>query len=301
MRLYKNVDIKDLESILEKGILSMDVCGNNNWESGHRAPNATNVVYLFKPLSFKRNYFSRYGQALIECEVDDAKENEFLPQDSNKGSYVEYITSEVKQQNITAVYIPKEFKGQVTIHSDLIQYVDYTSALNSTLSGKDNLDLNQYAVKQMKLVSQDIKVKLFKHVGYITKSKIFEYNGKQVAIAKKYKLTDEMKYSYKDCSYDARAYLIEKSAPECLENTCDIYRAVDKGGLFEAAFTESDQEVIENAFISLLNKNGQKIPKHWDLKILIGCNLLFKWYNSYPHVLAFAIADLASLGIFAFT
>lgn len=276
MRLYKNVDIKDLDSILEKGLLSMDACGNNNWQPGYRAANATNVVYLFKPLPFKRNYFSQYGQALIECEVNDAEENEFLPNDYNKGLYVEYVTSEVKPQNITAIYIPNEYKEQVTISSDLIQYVDYINALNSCLGCKDNLDLNQYEVKQMELVSQDIKVKLFKHIGYVTKTKVFAYNGKQVAVAKKYKVSDEMKYLYYDRSYEACAYLIETSASKSLENTCDIYRAVDNGVLFEAAFTESDREIVKNAFISLLNKNGKKLPKYWDLKILISFNLWFK-------------------------
>lgn len=276
MRLYKNVDIKDLDSILEKGLLSMDACGNNNWQPGYRAANATNVVYLFKPLPFKRNYFSQYGQALIECEVNDAEENEFLPNDYNKGSYVEYVTSEVKPQNITAIYIPNEYKEQVTISSDLIQYVDYINALNSCLGCNDNLDLNQYEVKQMELVSQDIKVKLFKHIGYVTKTKVFAYNGKQVAVAKKYKVSDEMKYLYYDRSYEACAYLIETSASKSLENTCDIYRAVDNGVLFEAAFTESDREIVKNAFISLLNKNGKKLPKYWDLKILISFNLWFK-------------------------
>lgn len=276
MRLYKNVDIKDLDSILEKGLLSMDACGNNNWQPGYRAANATNVVYLFKPLPFKRNYFSQYGQALIECEVNDAEENEFLPNDYNKGLYVEYVTSEVKPQNITAIYIPNEYKEQVTISSDLIQYVDYINALNSSLGCNDNLDLNQYEVKQMELVSQDIKVKLFKHIGYVTKTKVFAYNGKQVAVAKKYKVSDEMKYLYYDRSYEACAYLIETSASKSLENTCDIYRAVDNGVLFEAAFTESDREIVKNAFISLLNKNGKKLPKYWDLKILISFNLWFK-------------------------
>lgn len=276
MRLYKNVDIKDLDSILEKGLLSMDACGNNNWQPGYRAANATNVVYLFKPLPFKRNYFSQYGQALIECEVNDAEENEFLPNDYNKGLYVEYVASEVKPQNITAIYIPNEYKEQVTISSDLIQYVDYINALNSSLGCKDNLDLNQYEVKQMELVSQDIKVKLFKHIGYVTKTKVFAYNGKQVAVAKKYKVSDEMKYLYYDRSYEACAYLIETSASKSLENTCDIYRAVDNGVLFEAAFTESDREIVKNAFISLLNKNGKKLPKYWDLKILISFNLWFK-------------------------
>lgn len=44
---YKNVDIRDLQSILSKGILSFDASGNDNWESGKRVSNATDVVYLF--------------------------------------------------------------------------------------------------------------------------------------------------------------------------------------------------------------------------------------------------------------
>ena len=46
MLLYKNVDICDLKSIIENGILSMDECGNNNWDEGKRAENDTSVVYL---------------------------------------------------------------------------------------------------------------------------------------------------------------------------------------------------------------------------------------------------------------
>lgn len=268
MRLFKNVDIKDLGSILEKGILSMDACGNNNWDYGKRVSNATNVVYLFKPLPFKCNYFSQYGQALIECEVNDAKENEFLPNDYNKGLYVEYVTSEVKPQDIKAVYIPNEYKGQVTISSDLIKYVDYISALDSTPNCKDNLDLGQYEVKQMELVSQDVALKLFKHIGYVTKTKVFAYNGKQVTLTKKYKITDEIKYSYRELCYESHAYLTETSAHEDLENTCNVYRIVDHGVLYEADFTESDYEIIENAFISLLNKGGKKLPKYWELIIL---------------------------------
>ena len=49
MTLYKNVDIVDLDSILEKGILSLSESGNNNWIEGKRAPNFKEVVYLFSP------------------------------------------------------------------------------------------------------------------------------------------------------------------------------------------------------------------------------------------------------------
>ena len=71
MILYKNVDICDLESIMEKGILSLDACGNNNWDDGKRGENSTSVVYLFQPLT-KENSFPEYGAALLEidCSAD---------------------------------------------------------------------------------------------------------------------------------------------------------------------------------------------------------------------------------------
>ena len=47
MKLYKNVDILDLENIMREGILPIDVTGNNNWEESRRSNNATDVVYLF--------------------------------------------------------------------------------------------------------------------------------------------------------------------------------------------------------------------------------------------------------------
>lgn len=46
---YKNVDIYDLPSILENGLLSMDESGNNNWQDNNRVDNRTDVVYLFRP------------------------------------------------------------------------------------------------------------------------------------------------------------------------------------------------------------------------------------------------------------
>lgn len=41
--LYKNIDINDLESILEKGILSANNSENYNWEDGNRADNSMDV------------------------------------------------------------------------------------------------------------------------------------------------------------------------------------------------------------------------------------------------------------------
>ena len=66
MILYKNVDLIDLISIMENGILSLDECKNNNWEEGKRADNRTDVVYLFSPAAPEvKNSFINYGLALL--------------------------------------------------------------------------------------------------------------------------------------------------------------------------------------------------------------------------------------------
>ena len=116
MILYKNVDIKDLESILTKGILSLNVSGNNNWDDGKRADNSCDVVYLFRPLT-EENSFCNYGVALLEIDIPDdkIKENQLLENDIYNGKYVEYITYEVSVQCIKAIYIPKIFKGRIDL------------------------------------------------------------------------------------------------------------------------------------------------------------------------------------------
>ena len=77
MLLYKNVDMCDIESIISKGILSMDECGNDNWSDGKRANNDTSVVYLFKPLG-DVNSFPNYSVALLEVDCDANKKNQML-------------------------------------------------------------------------------------------------------------------------------------------------------------------------------------------------------------------------------
>lgn len=52
--------------LMEKGILSLDACRNNNWDDGKRGENSTSVVYLFQPLT-KENSFPEYGAALLEA------------------------------------------------------------------------------------------------------------------------------------------------------------------------------------------------------------------------------------------
>ena len=126
MILYKNVDIKDLESILSKGILSLNVSGNNNWDDGKRADNSCDVVYLFRPLT-EENSFCNYGVALLEIDIPDdkIKENQLLENDRYNGKYIEYIADEVPAQCIKAIYIPKIFKGRIDLSEDIITKITW--------------------------------------------------------------------------------------------------------------------------------------------------------------------------------
>lgn len=111
MILYKNVDICDLKSIMEKGILSLDACGNNNWDDGKRGENSTSVVYLFQPLT-KENSFPEYGAALLEidCSADRSEMPDF---DVHKGKYEEYITEQVLPSQIRRIFIHK-YSGHIS-------------------------------------------------------------------------------------------------------------------------------------------------------------------------------------------
>ena len=113
MILYKNVDICDLDSIIKNGILSIDECGNNNWNEGKRAENDTSVVYLFSPIG-KQNSFPNYGAALLEVECE-AKENVIDKVDIHIDDYSEYITESVKPSEIKRIIIPKIFKDYISV------------------------------------------------------------------------------------------------------------------------------------------------------------------------------------------
>lgn len=120
MVLYKNVDICDLASIMEKGILSMDACGNDNWLDGKRSKNDTSVVYLFDPRN-KQNSFPEYGAVLLEVDCS-ATVNEMTEHDIHKEDYVEYITKQVLSSEIKRVIIPKIFKPYVEIPENIDIY-----------------------------------------------------------------------------------------------------------------------------------------------------------------------------------
>ena len=123
MKLFKNVDICDLESILEKGILSINKSGNDNWYNGKRANNSIDLVYLFKPLN-KGDSFPKYGVALIECEVD-ATQNEINIHDINFGKYEEYVTEKVDVKDITDIYIPEIFIERLSLPEEVFNKITW--------------------------------------------------------------------------------------------------------------------------------------------------------------------------------
>ena len=123
MIFYKNVDICDIISILARGILSLDECGNNNWDGHYRANNPTSKVYLFRPIG-ETNSFPSYGVALVEVDIDDAVPSIIGEHDAYFGQYEEYICDKVEPKNIKAVYVPRIFKNRMNISTELVSYVE---------------------------------------------------------------------------------------------------------------------------------------------------------------------------------
>lgn len=113
MFLYHNADLKDINDIIKQGLLPMSVTGNNRWDSGKRAGNNTDMVYLFSPLG-KQNSFPKYGAVLIEVEVDNAEKSSLPCTDKNFGKYDEYIVSHVAPEKITRIFIPSIFKHRIS-------------------------------------------------------------------------------------------------------------------------------------------------------------------------------------------
>lgn len=126
MKLFKNVDIEDLDKILKEGILPISKTGNNNWGSNNRAKNSEDVVYLFNPVK-KNTAMVTYGLALIEVETTNATQVEFSEFDSWGEHYSEYITDEIPVSEIKAVYLPNIFnysERPVDLSNPLIKLVD---------------------------------------------------------------------------------------------------------------------------------------------------------------------------------
>lgn len=137
MTLYKNVDIKDLESILSNGLISLDESGNNNWDDKKRANNNTNVVYLFKP-NVKGDSFPQYGVALIECEAE-ATLNEFELNDCNIGLYEEFVTDKVEVSEIKAILIPEIFKSRIDLPEEITNRITWCGMTADYYDNNDEL------------------------------------------------------------------------------------------------------------------------------------------------------------------
>lgn len=157
MLLYKNVDICDLNSIMQNGILSMDKCGNNNWADGKRANNDTSVVYLFDPIG-KQNSFPKYGVALLEIDCK-ANKNTMSEMDRHKDDYKEYICQKVLPSEIKKVIIPEIFKHYVVVSKDIgIIWCEFKAEVygNDGLEECDEEILNQFALTSELMNSSEV-------------------------------------------------------------------------------------------------------------------------------------------------
>ena len=142
MKLYKNVDIKDLESIFKNGILPISICKNNNWEEGKRANNSEDKVYLFDPKS-KTNSFPHYGIALIEVKINNPIKNDLVENDIHHNDYVEYTVDKVLVNEIINVYVPKIFKKMIKNKTNLtfvdIEALIYDNSFNKIKASEEIL------------------------------------------------------------------------------------------------------------------------------------------------------------------
>lgn len=148
MKLYKNVDILDLENIMREGILPISQTHNDNWSDGNRSNNSKDMVYLFEALN-QGDSFVNYGLVLIEVDIDDAILNEIDDFDINKGQYIEYIASKVPVSNIKGIYIPKIFEGplrakyeadfsEIDVKFVDVEFLVYSSELSEYILANDD-------------------------------------------------------------------------------------------------------------------------------------------------------------------
>lgn len=154
MKLFKNVDIVDLPSILTQGILPASVCDNYNWESDKRSPNSHDVVYLFQPLT-EQNSFIQYGFALVEVEVEGATKNELLKNDINSGLYHEYVVDSVCVGDIVSVKIPKFIRHLVNLEKNIMDYITWVDIEAQEVNGVKWFD---------NLTGQEVEYDFSKHL-----------------------------------------------------------------------------------------------------------------------------------------
>ena len=166
MILYKNVDICDLEPILQLGVLSLDASGNNNWENNRRAKNATNVVYLFRPLGVQ-NSFINYGAALLEVDVE-ARRIEMVSNDVNIGKYEEFIVDKIEPYQIRKILIPKMFKGKINISQNVIDRITWCDIV------AEEYDRYENGISYFKKITPE-RMNLFANTAKIDCSDDFNY------------------------------------------------------------------------------------------------------------------------------
>lgn len=162
MILYKNVDICDLDSILEHGILSADIVGNN-WIYGKRANNPTDVVYLFDPKE-KNRCFPEYGAALLVCDIKNAKQTVIPDGDRHGFEYTEYVTDMVPVEHIRKILIPELFREKISLSAALDEKIIWC-----------NMEAKTYSDDGEKIIADNETLKIFAASAKIVSSNQYMY------------------------------------------------------------------------------------------------------------------------------
>lgn len=231
MILYKNVDICDLESILKTGILSLDESGNDNWETGHRAKNTTDKVYLFSPLPGQDNSFPSYGLALlmVDCDADplSTQDNDFY-----KDCYKEFVTDRVLPEQILKIYVPEVFKHRLKEESTF-----------------------------EKMTFVPVKAKVFSHIDkennivyrYATQSELKELGNQSALNAVRFSLdpylryyTDQDSISFQNFTYETSELLEKEKSPLPVENKKNIKDMISENTDKAAKINSSHETTLKN-------------------------------------------------------
>ncbi|KYM52121.1 hypothetical protein A2U07_07010 [Fusobacterium necrophorum subsp. funduliforme] len=169
MRLFKNVNLEDLERILTEGILPISKTGNDNWEFGKRGDNSKDVVYLFSPKTQVNSFPKSYGIVLLEVEAD-AKLNALAENDTHRDDYDEYIAGEVKPENIKKVYIPVILKDRVSeiLSQEILEKITFVEVAAKYYEGHE------------KNVANDGILKLFAETTALNTTEYGYFRGKRM-------------------------------------------------------------------------------------------------------------------------
>lgn len=133
MKLFHNCDIEDLNKILKEGLQPLSKTYNYRW-NGNRGSNSKDVVYLFSPKTRVNSFPKSYGIVLLEVETN-AFENKMSENDAHIEDYIEYITSEVKAEEIKKIYVPIIFKERIKeyVNEEILKKIKFIE-IKSNLS-----------------------------------------------------------------------------------------------------------------------------------------------------------------------